>query len=56
MQKQTQSVLPIIVDRNIKPNFTFSETVADQVRKEIFSNISHTNYGYIGYDIYKQNM
>ncbi|KAI7850755.1 hypothetical protein BDC45DRAFT_517716 [Circinella umbellata] len=48
MQKQTQSVLPISVDRNVKPNFTFSETVADQVRKEIFSNISHTNYGYIG--------
>ena len=47
-EKQAQSFLPITADKGSQSNLVISEAMANQVREEISSNISHTGYGYIG--------
>ncbi|KAG2223651.1 hypothetical protein INT45_010010 [Circinella minor] len=47
-KKQTSSFLPITIHKESQSNLIISETLACQVREEIYSKISHTGYGYIG--------
>ena len=47
-EKQAHSFLPITADEGSQSSLVISEAMANQVREEISSNISHTGYGYIG--------